>query len=71
MQRKNKWTSISFSIKILRKSKCQVSLAVKYTMQTAKTKALISFADYREADFANAKHRFSHDGAHITVNKIN
>ena len=30
MQRKNKWTPISFSIKILRKSKCQVFLAVKY-----------------------------------------
>ena len=33
MQRKNKWTAISFSIKILRKSKCQVSLVVKYTLQ--------------------------------------
>ena len=31
MQRKNKWTPLSFSIKILRKSKCQVSLAVKYS----------------------------------------
>ena len=31
MPRKNKWTPISFSIKILRKSKCQVSLAVKYS----------------------------------------
>ena len=31
MQRKNKWTPISFSIKIMTKSKCQVSLAVKYS----------------------------------------
>ena len=34
MQRKNKWTPISFSIKILRKSKCQVSLAIKYIICT-------------------------------------
>ena len=36
MQRKNKWTPISFSIKIMTKSKCQVSLAVKYSSQVSK-----------------------------------
>ena len=41
MQRKNKWTSISFSIKILTKSKCLVSLAVKYI------KFMFLLQDYR------------------------